>query len=176
MITALVSGVFGAFNALLPDVMGYFKKKQEMEERQRDRTHELAMMDKTAEVQLKLGAQRLEETRLGGEVAALSAEIKGHFDQMTAIYEAQRPIGVKWVDAWNSALRPAACTLVMFLFGMIATMHSVAQLMRWWDGQLGMDEAAVAMFSGLIGEAIQAVLGYLFGYRGTNAARQYVRS
>lgn len=176
MITALISGLFGAFNALLPDVMGFFKKKQEMAERAADRAHEIAMLEKTSEIQVKLGAQKMDEARLGGELAAMTAEIKGQFEQLTAIYEAQKPIGVQWVDAWNAAMRPAAVSMILFVFGLGIVMYEVSTLMLWLDGKIPAADILDAMFKGLVGESIQAVLGYLFGYRGTNSARSYVQS
>lgn len=174
MITALVSGIFGAFNALLPDVMGFFKKKQEMEERQRERQHELSMLDKTADVQIRIGAQKLEETRVAGEMAAMAAEIRGSFEQMKAIYAQQAPIGNKFADVWNAILRPAAVSIILFVFAVGILIYEVSVVVLWWKGMLPAGDIIEAMFKGLVGESIQAVLGYLFGYRGTNSARSYV--
>lgn len=176
MITALVSGLFGAFNALLPDVMGYFKKKQEMEERQRDRVHELNMLDKTADVQIRIGAQKIEETRVGGEMAAMAAEIRGSFEQMKSIYAQQAPIGNVFADVWNAVLRPAAVSIILFVFATGVLIYEVSVVVLWWKGMLPAGDIIEAMFRGLVGEAIQAVLGYLFGYRGTNSARSYAAS
>ena len=39
MPATLISGLFGTFNALLPDLMGWFKKMQEMEKRAAERAH-----------------------------------------------------------------------------------------------------------------------------------------
>lgn len=174
MITALISAAFGALNALLPDLMGFFKKKQDMEERQRERAHELAMLDKTADIQVRLGQQRLEEARVTSDLAAIQTELAGFYTQLKAIYAQQAPLGVKWVDAWNACLRPAAVTLILVVFAIGIVIYEVSILVLWWKGMIPGGDMINAMFTGLVGEAIQAVLGYLFGYRGTNAARAYV--
>lgn len=174
MLTALISAAFGAFNALLPDVTGFFKKKQEMAERAAERAHELSMLDKTADVQIRLGGLRIDEARIGGEMAAVQAEIAGQFQQIKAIYEQQQPIGIAWVDAWNSALRPAAVSMILFVFCVGIMIYEVSVVTLWWKGMLPAGDIIEAMFKGLVGESIMAVLGYLFGYRGTNAARKYV--
>ena len=172
MITALVSGLFGLFNAFLPDLIGFFKKKQEMIERREDRAHELAMMDKTAEVQVKLGALKIEEVKVGGMMEAMRAELTAWGDQMKAIYAAQTPIGVRWVDAWNAALRPATVSLIIAVFTLGIGLYEVSVVAMWWRGTLDPVEVMDLMFKGLVGEAIQAVLGYLFGYRGGMRARE----
>lgn len=172
MITALVSGLFGAFNALLPDVVGYFKRKEEASERERERAHELAMIDKQVDAQLKIGQQRIDEIRTGGELELVRSEVAGYFDQMRAIYEQQKPIGIKWVDAWNAALRPGAVTLLLIVFSIGVTIYEVSVIVAWWNGKIADAQIIEAMFKGLVGESIQAVLGYLFGYRGTNSARK----
>lgn len=167
MITAGISAAFGILNALIPDIVGYFKKKQEMAERAAERAHELLMLDKSAELQMKLGAQKMDEMRLGGELQSVQEELRGSFKQMQSIYEQQKPIGIKWVDAWNAAMRPAACTAVLFVFTVGVTIYEVSVVVAWWQGIIPSADIMVYMFTGMVGETIQAVWGYLFGYRGT---------
>lgn len=166
MITALISGLFGLANAFLPDVFGMFKKKQEAAERREERAHEILMLEKQAEIQVKLGQQRVEEVKVGGIMDAVREELKYQGEQMKAIYAAQKPIGVKWVDVWNAALRPFAvtCTTLIFVAACSFIMYGV--VIQLTKGEIGAYEAGGVILGGILGEFIQAVWGYLFGYRG----------
>lgn len=171
MITALISFAGGLLNAFLPDIVGYFKKKQEMAERAADRAHEKDMILLQADIQVKLGQQRLEEQRELAGLEAMRAEFSAWAEQMKAIYKAQEPLGIKWVDAWNACLRPAACSVALTILFVSCTIYEAFVIVAWWKGVIPSADIVEHMFKGLVGEFIQAVLGYLFGYRGGNAAR-----
>lgn len=176
MFTALISAAFGALNALLPDVVGFFKKKQEMEERAAERTHELLLIDKQVEAQIRIGQQKMDEIRTAGDIELTRTEIAGQFEQMKDIYRQQAATGIQWVDAWNAVMRPAACTAVLLIFTMGVAIYEASVIARWWQGTILAEDIMLHMFNGIVGETILACWGYLFGYRGTNAARRYSQS
>jgi hypothetical protein len=175
MITALVSGLFGLINAFAPDVLGWFKKKQEMQERREERQHEKDMALLQMDIQVKLGQQKLEAVLTDSIIGVIRDEMNAQAEQMKYIYEAQQPIGVKWVDAWNAALRPAACTtaLLVFYACVACVIWSAVQLV--FQGTMEISEIPGYVLGGLVGEFIQAVLGYLFGYRGYQGAQKLVQ-
>lgn len=163
MIISLVSSVLGMAGGLLPDV---FREIRES----REHTREIARMDKQADLQLKL---------LEGKTDARLAEIDGNVQveemqafraQMKSIYAQQGPIGVTWVDAWNAALRPFVITGTAVLFFIVAGMFSFGAIM----GQPHLADTANVIWASLVGDAIQAVWGYLFGYRSSAKVRRHI--
>ncbi|MBI3453385.1 MAG: hypothetical protein HY057_11285 [Rhodospirillales bacterium] len=172
IVTALGGGLFGLLNALLPDIIGWFRRRQEAAERERERQHELALMEKQADIQIRLGQQRLEEARFAADAEVMRSELSAFAEQMRAIYKAQEPVGIRWVDAWNASLRPAAVTVALAILTLTVTIYVAAVLSAWWIGMIPSADIVDVMFKGLVGEFIQAVVGYLFGYRGGMHARR----
>lgn len=171
MLTAALSFAGGLLNAFLPDVVGYFKKRQEMAERAAERAHEKDLLLTQADIQVKLGQQRLEEQNGLAVIELVKAEMSAFAEQMKAIYKAQEPIGIRWVDAWNASLRPFACTSIIIMLNVVAYMYVWDALQQYVKDGLELREAADLIWKSLVGEAIQAVLGYLFGYRGGQGAK-----
>lgn len=166
MITAAVSALLGAASGLAPEVLKFLNLKA-------DRAHELAVLRLQADLARAGHQQRLEEIRQSSYVAELDA----YAEQMKAIQEAQaRPSGVRFVDGFNALIRPAAAAAVMAFFIGASGMLAWATITDVAAGRLGMPEAAGVIFGSLIGEAIQAVLGFLFGYRSTAAAARLGRA
>lgn len=94
--------------------------------------------------------------------------------QMANLYKLQKPTGIRFVDGFNALLRPTTAALVMVMFFVIATMYAVGVI-----GELGasnMQTVAQVLWQSMIGESIQAVLGYLFGYRTTKGRISEVRA
>lgn len=169
MITALVSTVLGMVGGLLPDIF-----KEIRETREHDR--EMDRMQKTSDLQMRLLEKQGDIKLAEIDANSVVEEMRAFRAQMENIYKSQAPIGIKWVDAWNAALRPGAVTIIMCVFTLATTMYCAAVIQMWWDGMLGMNEAAQELFKGLVGEAIQATLGYLFGYRSARAVRASVKT
>ena len=115
------------------------------------------MLTIQTDLQLKI-ADKQGETR----VAEMDREVD------IAAYESQAKIasaslkatGITWVDAWNGALRPFAVTIIITLFAVMASFYTYAVLTT-----VAPLQAVDLLWGSLIGEAIQAVLGFLFGYR-----------
>lgn len=163
MITALISTVLGILGGVVPDIM-----KEVRESREHDR--EVERMRLQSDLQLKLlqvqAQVKLEET----DANLVVEQIKASGEQMKAILESQRPVQIPWIDGFNALIRPATAALMMCLFFAVATLYSYAIIDRAVAiGPAGFEIAAQAIWGSLVGEAIQAVLGFLFGYRTTRS-------
>jgi len=154
MLTALISTVTGLVSGTVPDLL-----KEWGASREHDR--EMQMLEKQTELQLRI-AEKEGETR----VAEMDREvdIAAYDAQSTIAKESLKGVGINWVDAWNAALRPFAVTIIISLFAAIASFYSyeVLSAVETLDDAT---EAVKLLWGSLIGEAIQAVLGFLFGYR-----------
>lgn len=150
MITALISTLTGLISGTVPNLLKEWGAS-------REHNREVEMLKIQTELQLKI-AEKQGETR----VAEMDREVD------IAAYESQSKIasaslkgtGVKWVDAWNGALRPFAVTIIITLFAVMASFYTYAVLTT-----VAPLQAVDLLWGSLIGEAIQAVLGFLFGYR-----------
>ena len=150
MITALISTLTGLVSGTVPSLLKEWGAS-------REHNREVEMLKIQTELQLKI-TEKQGETR----VAEMDREVD------IAAYESQAEIasaslkatGVKWVDAWNGALRPFAVTIIITLFAVMASFYTYAVL-----STVAPLQAVNLLWGSLIGEAIQAVLGFLFGYR-----------
>jgi ABC-type bacteriocin/lantibiotic exporter with double-glycine peptidase domain len=150
MITALISTLTGLISGTVPNLLKEWGAS-------REHKRELEMLTIQTDLQLKI-AEKQGETR----VAEMDREVD------IAAYESQAKIasaslvatGIAWVDAWNGALRPFAVTIIITLFAVMASFYTYAVLTT-----VDPLQAVDLLWGSLIGEAIQAVLGFLFGYR-----------
>ncbi len=154
MIISLISTGLGMLGGVIPDLLKEFRES-------REHGREMDRMDKQAELQLKLLAHRTDARLQEIEGQAQMEEVRAFRTQMSEIYKSQAPVGVKWVDAWNAALRPGACTVIIALFTAIAGTYAYGM----YFGAPHLAEISTVIWGSLVGDAIQAVLGYLFGYR-----------
>lgn len=150
MITALISTLTGLVSGTVPNLLKEWGAS-------REHSREVEMLKIQTELQLKI-AEKQGETR----VAEMDREVD------IAAYESQAKIasaslkatGITWVDAWNGALRPFAVTIIITLFAVMASFYTYSVLTT-----VAPLQAVDLLWGSLIGEAIQAVLGFLFGYR-----------
>jgi hypothetical protein len=163
MLTALVSSVLGLVGGLLPDI---FKEVRDSREHKR----ELERMDKTAELQLRMLEKKTDAKLAELDAGVVVEEMRAFRAQMENIYKQQGPTGVGWVDGFNALIRPATAALLMLLFVATASLYSYDVIAHAYAGGVTWQEAAVVIWGSLVGEAIQAVLGFLFGYRSTRHA------
>ena len=110
MIETLLGSLFGGLFRMMPEVLKWLDRKDE-------RSHELSMFDKQLEAdKLKAdSAQQLLVTQTNGTtaVAEIQALIEATKAQSTLV-------GVKWVDAVSSLMRPT------ITFWWVIVMYSVA--------------------------------------------------
>jgi hypothetical protein len=117
MITALLSFFGGnAFRMIFGEIMAFFNKKtdhqQELERMELQGRLDAEQAErnlKAIETQAKLGVQTI---RVQGEVDLDKLAAEGF---NTAVELTGRMTGIKWVDAWNQAIRPALATICIFL-------------------------------------------------------------
>ena len=145
MLTAIASGFFGLASSLVPDVLKEIRES-------RDHTRETAFL----KLQHQLAMERADREMTGKmhehDATTLVEETRAWKEHLTAIVEAQsKPTGIAWIDGLNSALRPATAAVFIITIPILV---------------LGFSEAIPReVFAPLYVEAIQAVLGFVFGYR-----------
>ena len=99
MLTILGS-LIGFLGSFAPKLLQIWQDKK-------DKAHELAVMQLQIQSQEKIGAQRLEEVRVGAES-----------EEMKALYESAKltPSGVKWVDAVLALLTGSVRPVITYAF------------------------------------------------------------
>ncbi|MEM8628088.1 MAG: hypothetical protein AAGF32_09145 [Pseudomonadota bacterium] len=144
-IAALISTVVGALSGLLPDVVTIWKDGAEAK-RERD------MLELQHKMQLALAEKEMSAKLDETASEAMLEEIRAARAAMTAaITHQSTPIGIAWIDGFNAMLRPASAAMIIALFIFVA---------------LGFSSViSAAAFEPLFLLAIEAVLGFLFGYR-----------
>lgn len=150
MITALISAITGLLSGIVPDVLREVRdtRAATREIEFLKLNHELAMVRAKADAGAKLEEDRTQ---------IVSEEIRAVRDQVVSVIENQfKPTGIRWIDALNSFIRPATSIGLMFLFviGIVGYMFGIVE-----------NNAFGAQMTLLFGEAISAVLGFMFGYR-----------
>jgi hypothetical protein len=154
LITALISTITGLISGTVPDLL-----KEWSDSREHDR--EMFRLEKQTELQLLI-AEKNGQMKVA-EMA--SQESMAAYEAYEGIAKASlKSSGVRWSDAWNSALRPFAVTIIMVLYAVIASYYAFSVL-SVVDTLEDTKTAVVLLWGSLIGESIQAVLGFLFGYR-----------
>jgi hypothetical protein len=93
---SILGGLFGGIFRLVPEFMKLWDRKNERE-------HELAMSQ-----------QQMELIKLQGNFRMAEVNTQSDIEHMNAIMEVAKAqaqlTGVKWVDAWNSLMRPLITT------------------------------------------------------------------
>ncbi|MEP3245091.1 MAG: hypothetical protein ABJN40_13095 [Sneathiella sp.] len=168
MITALISSVLGMVGGLIPDI---FKEVRES----REHSRELERMDRTADLQLKMLEAQTEAKLAEIDSNLVVEEMKAFSKQMENIYSGQKPINIPFVDAFNALIRPSTASLIMLMFVVTASFYIFGAVGLMKAGDINIFTAAEVIWTSMIGEAIQAVLGYLFGYRSTKSAIRRIR-
>lgn len=136
MFGALFSFLGGSvFRMIWGEVASFLQKKQ-------DHAHEQQM----ARLQSELEGQRHErdmarirlqsdlnvkEVQVMGDVAIQAKEADAFVE---AIKAAATPTGVRWVDAWNGSIRPAAATIALCLW--VLALANAGFITAEWDREL----------------------------------------
>jgi hypothetical protein len=143
VLTALISSIVGIIGAAAPDLLKMFQRRQDDKaERELLKLRHQMEMERLREQT----AQKISE----GQVTIAAADAAAWVEGIKAAIAAQpAQSGIKWVDGFNAALRPCTVAVLLALYA-IATIG--------WIAPSG-------VFATLLVEAVQAVLGFLFGYR-----------
>jgi hypothetical protein len=161
ILTGLFALISGALTGVVPRVITYLEKRQ-------DHKHELEFLRLQHELQMQRQAAGTEDKLREIEAQTIAEEFRAMSEHLTKIIEVQaRPSGFRWIDGWNALLRPAATTGIIVLYLWIASTYTGAIIGAFLVGKMSVGDFGNAVFNTLIGESIVAVLGFLFGYRGT---------
>lgn len=146
--SALLSFLGGATaRAIIGHVIGWLEKKQNhaqemdrmnLQERLDQAAHERNAAMVRLQSDLKLG-----EIKLVGEQAIGLSEADAFKEAMKV---ANTPTGIRWIDGWNGAIRPAAATIAVTLW--LLKVLKAAWTLSAWDEQL-----------------LASILGYYFADR-----------
>lgn len=134
--SALLSFLGGSvFRMIWGEVADFVKKRQEhaqemerarFEADQDEKRHERELARISLQSQLKV-----EEVRVVGDVAVQKAEADAFVEAMR---NASKPTGIKWVDAWNGSIRPAAASIAIFLW--VLALNAQGYAMTEWDREI----------------------------------------
>ena len=94
--------------------------------------------------------------------------------QMSNIYKLEKKTNIKFVDGFNAMLRPTAAALIMVMFFGISMMFAWVVIQDL--GATNFMTVSEVLWGSMIGDSIQAVLGYLFGYRTTKGRISQIRN
>jgi len=159
VITAVVSSLLGLLSGVVPDIVKEYRDHGAHK-------RELELLQKQTELQLQLvaaqGDARWEETQLS-IYSQESENFKNYLEQL--VQNQFAPTGVGWVDTLNRLVRPSVGVLIIMLFMFTATIFTAGVMESYLDGKIDAQTMANILWSGMLGESVQAVLGFFFGYR-----------
>lgn len=129
---------------LMPEVFSFLNKKKDYE-------HELAMLDRQAELEKTRAASKMEEVRYQGDVDQVLALFAS---QKSALEGQMQKTGMKLVDALNFLVRPLTTYYFLVLYGLAKLAMFVLATqsgMGGWESILKLyDENDRAILSGII--------------------------
>lgn len=163
--TAIISPLVGTLSSLLPTLI---KEWTDTRAAKRD----LTMQEKMHEWQLeamKVQAEfKLEVQEQNASIAEISA---ANTELMAAMQQFGTPTGWSISDFMASLVRPLALLGIMGLFFWISYDYCQIAFDAYKAKKLTIDQLSGAIFGSLIGESIEAFLGFLLGYHATNKAK-----
>jgi len=136
MFGALFSFLGGSvFRMVWGEVSSFFKQRQE-------HAQELDRMRLQGEQEAARHTRDTERLRLQSELGVKEVQIAGDLaiqkTEAEAFVEAMKrasvPTGVKWVDAWNGSIRPAAATIALSLW--VLALAYAGFIVGDWDRDL----------------------------------------
>jgi hypothetical protein len=144
MIEAILSFLGGStLRMVWGEVSAYLTRKQ-------DHQHEVERMKLQADLDAGQHARTLSSLRLQGELGVKTIEVQseGAVDQLEAqgwleaVKATGRATGVRWVDAWNSAIRPGVAT-----WGIVMLTAEAMRLLVVTDGTASVVYAFLGIFA-----------------------------
>lgn len=125
MLMTLLSLFGGGLMRALPEVIGLWNKKT-------DNAHELAMLDRQAELEKTRAGARMDEIREQGDINQMLALLAA---QKSALTGQMQKVGIWWVDALNFLVRPFGFYFFICMYGLvkIATLAIALQADNSWS-------------------------------------------
>ena len=136
MFSALFSFLGGSvFRMIWGEASAFINKRE-------DHKQELATMQVQAQLDSEKHIREMESLKLQSELGLKTVEVqaqaaidKGDADAfVAAMNKSFTPSGITWVDAWNGVIRPAAASIVLFLW--VAKLASQGFIMQNYDQEL----------------------------------------
>lgn len=146
--SALLSFLGGsAFRAIWGEIAGWVQRQQEHK-------HEVEMADINAKAEADRHQRSLESMRLQNDLGIKTIQIKADADIALsdaqafalAMESANKPTGIRWVDAWNGLIRPLAASIAILLW--VFALNEQGFKMGDWDKEL-----------------VGVILGFYFAHR-----------
>lgn len=118
MFAALFSFLGGSvFRMIWGEVASFVQKRQ-------DHAHELEMLKVQSDIEEKRAELQMQQIKLQSELGVKEVQVAGDLAIqkseadafLAAMQSAIKPIGIAWVDAWNSSVRPAAATIALTIW------------------------------------------------------------
>lgn len=147
-IETILGGVVGGALRIAPEILSIWDKKNE-------RKHELAMQE------FSLKRTQLENE---GKLAVVDREVEGkQFEAAMAVmkeaHAAQgRPTGIRFVDGWAAAIRPAVTSWVFLLYAAV----KAATISLAVKADVPIDAAVIAMWGPEDSAMLSAILTFWF--------------
>ena len=169
MITAGISALLGIIGGAFPDIMKIVANRSES-------NLEIRRLEIETENAIKL-AKVNSDLRVTEETAALDkAEYEGYSQQLQALYKLQsKPSGIKWIDGFNSIIRPATAGLAMLLAFTLIAVQGYVTFEQVAGNIITLQQGVDTLWAGFVGEIIQAALGWMFGYRSARKTASVIR-
>jgi hypothetical protein len=159
--TAIISPLIGTLSSLLPTLI-----KEWTDTRAANR--DLAMQEKMHEWQLEsLKAQAEFKLDIQAGNASIEEIHAANNEMMAAMSQFATPTGWSISDFMASLVRPMALLGIMGLFFWISHDYCQIAFDAYKAKKLTIDQLSGAIFGSLIGESIEAFLGFLLGYHAT---------
>lgn len=148
--------MIGIISSATPDLFKFLQDRQ-------DKQHELEVMRLQIQQAKLTETQKLEAVQVNSEADM----VKSAIDELKALQVASAtPSGVRWVDAFGSLVRPLTAFMVMAMFAAISGFFVHDALSQLNAGRVDLMTFSDILDRSLMGQAIEAVLGFLFGARG----------
>lgn len=166
MFTAIIAALTGLVSGVVPDILKEVRDT-------RNHTREREFLELQHKFQMERAANDTEDKMRASDANIVGEELRAFAATVTSIVEAQaKPTGIVWIDGFNAVLRPAATAAILAMF-LATSAVFVYGLMHSWSAGVITDPTMLAtlIWGSMIGEACQAVLGFLFGYRSAIASR-----
>ena len=144
----ILSFIFGGVFRLAPELMKWLDKKDE-------RKHELAMLDKQMESDRLRVEMNIRQIEAEAEVTLGKAEI----DAIIAATQAQgQKSGVRWIDGFNSLLRP------LIAFWWVIVLYSGALCVQFYALVWKFNESVPVAVLTVFGEQEKAIALSIIGF------------
>jgi len=153
MFTTLIAGLLGLVTNIAPALV---KEMQDTRNQKREIEH------LTLQHQMQLERAKIEaDSKLREADAAYDT---AHVQALQALaLESMKPTGMPWIDALNAIIRPVTCILLLVLFVWTSLIFISGVITAYDAGKIVSEtKLAEVIWGSMIGEAFQAVFGYLF--------------